>query len=355
MAILEAGVSDVAGREAERARDPGDGVERRQAALFDPEKEMRPFAAGSVGRDLLDGERVGRGGEGQHGGRECQLYLAGSIGAGRVGGAPAAREFPSSIARYIRAEALVGFGLEHRPPLRRGVLVTAGGVVAEPEVDAPWRVARLLGAHQLELADGGRQLAHLAQRLAELGADVGERRAERQRPLVLADRLVEDPDRAVGGAQLGVHVGDLAFDEGIELARGALDGRHRLLVDRPGLAVLAEVVAGDHQVQRRLGVRRVEAQRGAEHLLRFDQPPLVVVDDPQHVVDVRVGRLAAQDLGQAGDRLGVLARGVVGAPARDQRAHVAGVGRLSHGPAAGASAVGLGCGFGPKRRAMYSR
>jgi len=123
--------------------------------------------------------------------------------------------------------------------------------------------------------------------------------------------------RTVRGADVRVHVGDLPLRERVQLARRALRRRHRALVDHLGLDVFPQVVAGDDQVQRRFGVRRVDAQRFVEHLLRLRQPPLLVIDDAQHVVDVGVRRLLAQHLGETCGCLGVLAGFVMRATARD--------------------------------------
>ena len=146
-----------------------------------------------------------------------------------------------------------------------------------------------------------------------------------------------------------MHVRDLPPRERIQLARGLLRRGQRPFVDLLRLGILPEVVAGDDQVQRRLGVGGVDAERLLEHRFGLGQASLLVIDDAQHVVDVRVGRLLAQHFGQVGDGLGVLAGQVVGAPARDQLTQAAAVG-ISHwggGASARAAAASFGCGVCP--------
>jgi hypothetical protein len=125
----------------------------------------------------------------------------------------------------------------------------------------------------------------------------------------------------VGGADVGVHVRDLPLREGVEAARRALRRDEGALVDLLRLAVLAEVVEGHGEVERRLGVGRVDLEGLAEHPLGLGELALLMVDDAHHVVDVGVGDVLAQHLGEAGLGLVVLARDVVLAAAHDQVAH----------------------------------
>ncbi len=194
----------------------------------------------------------------------------------------------------------------------------------------PW----VLGAYALELVHRLGGVAHLAQRRPEARADVDERRAERQRALIFAHGVGVHPDGVIGGAGVGVHVRDLALREGIEAAGRALRGGESALVDLLGLAVLAEVVVRHGEVERGFGVGRVDLERAPEHSLGVAEASRLVIDDAQHVVDVGVGHVLAQDLGEAGLRLVVLARDIVIAPARHeiaQRVLVSLIVSLSHG------------------------
>ena len=62
---------------------------------------------------------------------------------------------------------------------------------------------------------------------------------------------------------------------------------------------------------------------------RFGEPTFLVVDDAEHVVDVGVGRLLPQHLGEAVDGLLVLTGQVVRAPPLDELAQPARI-RVSH-------------------------
>jgi hypothetical protein len=93
---------------------------------------------------------------------------------------------------------------------------------------------------------------------------------------------------------------------------------HRGGVDLARLVVLAAVVVGDRQVERRLGVARVDLERRLEGLLRVGEAPLVVIDDAEHVEDVGEPAVLLHDLREVLLGLVVLASLVVVAPERDE-------------------------------------
>ena len=75
-----------------------------------------------------------------------------------------------------------------------------------------------------------------------------------------------------------MHVGELAARELVERVGLADAGRHGAGVDLARAVVLAAVVVGDREVERGLGVARVEPQRGLERLLGVLEPALGVID-----------------------------------------------------------------------------
>jgi len=84
-----------------------------------------------------------------------------------------------------------------------------------------------------------------------------------------------------------------------------------------GVLVAAGVVVGDRQVERRVGVPGVDAQRRLEGPLRLLVLPLVVIDDAEHVVDVGERLVRLDDLGQVLLRQRVLLLQVVAAAERE--------------------------------------
>src|SRR6185503_7547381 len=82
--------------------------------------------------------------------------------------------------------------------------------------------------------------------------------------------------------------------------------------------VLAAIVVGDRQVERRFGVARVEAQRVLEGLLGVGEPTLRVIDHAEHVVEVGERRARGGGLGEVGLGSLVLAAAIMLAAERDQ-------------------------------------
>ena len=82
---------------------------------------------------------------------------------------------------------------------------------------------------------------------------------------------------------------------------------HHPLVDALALLVLAEVVVRQRQIQRGLGVARVQAQGFVEQRQGVEQSPLVIVDRAQHRIDVRIRNPVASQRRERFLRLVVLA------------------------------------------------
>ena len=139
-----------------------------------------------------------------------------------------------------------------------------------------------------------------------------------QSVLVLADGLGPQADLRVRRAQIGVHVRELSLHERIEPPRLVARALHRPEIHLARFAILAEVVEGDRQVERGLGVSGVYPDRRDEAALRLGQLPARVIDDAEHVphvgqTGVARGRLTQTLLG------GVeIVGAVVLAPERDQ-------------------------------------
>src|SRR5262249_20302262 len=77
------------------------------------------------------------------------------------------------------------------------------------------------------------------------------------------------------------------------------------------LAIFAEVVVGDREVERGLGVARVDLERLLEVLLGLREAPLAVRDHAEHVEEVGEAAVLARHLMEIRLRLVVLALLVV--------------------------------------------
>ena len=88
------------------------------------------------------------------------------------------------------------------------------------------------------------------------------------------------------------------FTKGSMRLGAAALAAERRCVDLLGLPVLPHVVVDDRQVERRVGVGRVDPQRRLEGPLGPGELALVVVDDAEHVVDVGEGLVLLDDLRQ---------------------------------------------------------
>ena len=239
-----------------------------------------------------------------------------------------------TMRRYIFARTLSGSISSDLAPL-----LASGGALAErkqrhAELDARGHVARTRVHRGLVLLAGPWQVVDLPQQRPELRAQVRELRAQTDGLLVLGDRLARETGVRVGLAHLGVHVGDFAAREGVEpqeVAAGRpLDPR----VDLPRGLVLAAVVVRHGQVERGLGVARVDRERALEVVLGLGEVAARVADDAEHVVHVGEAVVLVEDLPQhllgllelallivlaaeEQELLGVLVHGHAGAPGHE--------------------------------------
>src|SRR5215831_1110951 len=74
----------------------------------------------------------------------------------------------------------------------------------------------------------------------------------------------------------------------------SMRGSPRARVDLFGLLILAEVVVGHGEIERRLRIIGIDVKRLFECLLRLRKPALVMIDDAEHVEDVRVAACSAR-------------------------------------------------------------